>query len=99
MITPNLTESPSAAKRDAMSNGTPRIAVARSNGRGRHAGRAGMARMILVAASATLLAGCITVNAPSKPIVIELNIKIDQNVVYSLAGDAAKTIDENKGIF
>ena len=70
-----------------------------TNGRGRHAVRAGIGKSMVMATSVALLGGCITVNAPSKPIVIELNIKIDQNVVCSLAGDAAKTIDNNKGIF
>ena len=45
------------------------------------------------------LSACITVNAPSKPIVIELNINIKQEVVYRLAADAGKTIDSNKDIF
>ncbi|MBU6266226.1 MAG: YnbE family lipoprotein [Sphingomonadales bacterium] len=52
-----------------------------------------------VALAAGLVAGCITVNAPSKPIVIELNINIKQEVVYRLAADAGKTIDSNKDIF
>lgn len=43
--------------------------------------------------------GCITVKAPDKPIVIELNINIKQEVVYRLAGDASQTIDKNKDIF
>ncbi|MDT0507407.1 YnbE family lipoprotein [Novosphingobium sp. MMS21-SN21R] len=38
-------------------------------------------------------------NAPDKPIVIELNINIKQEVVYRLAADAGNTIDENPGIF
>jgi len=45
------------------------------------------------------LAGCVSVNAPDKPIVIELNINIKQEVIYRLADDAAKTIDKNAGIF
>ncbi len=49
--------------------------------------------------SALALGGCISVNAPDKPIVIELNINIKQEVVYRLAADADKTIDENSGIF
>jgi len=43
--------------------------------------------------------GCITLKAPDKPIVIELNINIKQEVVYRLAGDASQTIDNNKDIF
>ena len=45
------------------------------------------------------LAGCISVKAPDKPIVNELNINIKQEVVYRLAGDASQTIDKNKDIF
>ncbi|WP_234028980.1 YnbE family lipoprotein [Aurantiacibacter spongiae] len=45
------------------------------------------------------LAGCITLEAPDEPIVIELNINITQEVVYRLAEDAGNTIDENAEIF
>ena len=71
-----------------------------------HVGMAGIAKRtrqlrlatVLVAGS-MLTAGCITVKAPDKPIVIELNINIKQEVVYRLAGDASQTIDSNKDIF
>ncbi len=53
---------------------------------------------ILVAATSAL-SGCITVNAPTEPIVIELNINITQEVIYRLAEDAGNTIDENPDIF
>ena len=46
-----------------------------------------------------LAGGCISVNAPDKPIVIELNINIKQEVIYKLSADAGNTIDENKDIF
>ncbi|MBI1401921.1 MAG: YnbE family lipoprotein [Porphyrobacter sp.] len=45
------------------------------------------------------LAACINIAAPEKPIVIELNINIRQEVIYRLAEDAANTIDENADIF
>lgn len=45
------------------------------------------------------LEGCISVNAPDKPIVIELNINIKQEVIYRLAADAANTIEQNPDIF
>lgn len=48
---------------------------------------------------ALALGGCVSVNAPDKPIVIELNINIKQEVIYRLAADAGNTIDENKDIF
>ncbi len=56
-----------------------------------------------IAASAVLmgamLSGCVSVNAPDKPIVIELNINIKQEVVYRLAPDAAATAKQNSGVF
>lgn len=59
-----------------------------------------LAARVLPAAIATLaLGGCISVKAPDKPIVIELNIHITAEVVYRLATDAAKTIENNKEIF
>ena len=71
------------------------------------AGTRGRSRRLRLAAvmvagpmmSCLLLGGCITVKAPDKPIVIELNINIKQEVVYRLAGDASQTIDSNKDIF
>ncbi|MFC3214168.1 MULTISPECIES: YnbE family lipoprotein [Novosphingobium] len=65
---------------------------------GRRAARAALtaATMIVVAAG---MGGCIQVAAPDKPIVIELNINIRQEVVYRLAADAAKTVEQNEGIF
>ena len=46
-----------------------------------------------------LAAGCISVTAPDKPIVIELNINIKQEVIYRLAPGAQNTIEENSSIF
>lgn len=60
-------------------------------------GKRGMAP-VLFAGMATL-SGCITVNAPDTPIVIELNINIRQEVIYRLADDAGNTIEENADIF
>ena len=51
------------------------------------------------AALSGALSGCISVNAPDKPIVIELNINIKQEIVYRLSADAANTIDKNPEIF
>ena len=53
---------------------------------------------VLVGGAMTL-AGCVSVNAPDKPIVIELNINIKQEVIYRLADDAGKAIDKNPEIF
>ena len=58
---------------------------------------------IRIAAAAGLLAlalgGCVTVEAPEKPIVIELNVNIRQEVIYRLAADARNTVEENEDIF
>ncbi|MDF8333428.1 YnbE family lipoprotein [Novosphingobium cyanobacteriorum] len=56
-------------------------------------------RLVGLMGAVCALPGCISVKAPDKPIVIELNINIKQEVVYRLAGDAAQTIDKNAGIF
>jgi hypothetical protein len=59
-------------------------------------------RRAMLAVAAILsagLGGCINIAAPDKPIVIELNINIRQEVIYRLAEDAANTIDENADIF
>ena len=53
---------------------------------------------VLVGGAMTL-AGCVSVNAPDKPIVIELNINIKQEVIYRLADDAGKAIYKNPEIF
>lgn len=69
---------------------------------GREAGRSGRqakAAPAVLAAGAMALSGCISVNAPDKPIVIELNINIRQEVIYRLAADAANTVEANPDIF
>ncbi len=61
-------------------------------------GRTCLKAGILMAAT-SLLAGCINVNAPTEPIVIELNINIRQEVIYRLAEDVRENIEENADIF
>ncbi|MGX7895617.1 YnbE family lipoprotein [Tsuneonella sp. HG222] len=62
--------------------------------------RRGRARIgLMVMLGAGLAGGCVSVNAPDKPIVIELNINIKQEVIYRLAADAGNTIDQNADIF
>lgn len=56
-------------------------------------------RMAAIAFATLALGGCITVNAPEEPIVIELNVNIRQEVIYRLAADAGDTIEENADIF
>lgn len=45
------------------------------------------------------LSGCITLKAPEKPIEINLNINIKQEVVYRLDGEAKNLIKQEAGIF
>lgn len=53
----------------------------------------------LAAMGAIALGGCVQVTAPDKPIVIELNVNIRQEVIYRLAADAGNTIEQNEDIF
>ena len=78
---------------------TPRAKAAKL---GRMVGNETMRQCLIVAlpvVGAMMLGGCISVKAPDKPIVIELNINIRQEVVYRLAEDAKNTIKDNPGIF
>ena len=59
----------------------------------------GIGAMAALVGCAMMVSGCISVNTPDKPIVIELNINIKQEVIYRLSADAGKTIDNNKDIF
>lgn len=64
----------------------------------RFPGRRTLATAVLMG-GVMALSGCVTVEAPDKPIVIELNINIKQEVVYRLSADAGNTIKDNPGIF
>lgn len=57
-----------------------------------------IATMALIGATA-MLGGCVTVNAPDKPIQIDLNINVTQQVVYKLDDSAKSVIKDNPGIF
>lgn len=54
---------------------------------------------VVAMAATVMLGGCITLEAPDEPIVIELNINITQEVIYRLADDAEQTIEDNSSIF
>ncbi|KQM67409.1 hypothetical protein ASE75_00095 [Sphingomonas sp. Leaf17] len=60
-----------------------------------------MKRMIVLGliAGAAPLGGCVNVSAPDKPIEINLNINVTQEVVYRLDGEAKSLIQQNPGIF
>lgn len=56
--------------------------------------------MIVALGGATgLVGGCVNVTAPDKPIVINLNINVTQQVVYRLDGEAKQLIEKNPDIF
>lgn len=95
-----LTGSVPAARNPAMNERRNRIEQQGQIRSGRRAVRAARMAGLTVAVSGMVgLGGCIQVAAPDKPIVIELNINIRQEVVYRLAADAAKTVQQNEGIF
>ena len=48
---------------------------------------------------ALLLGGCVSVKAPDKPIEINLNINVRQEVVVSLKKDAEDVINANPELF
>jgi YnbE-like lipoprotein len=54
---------------------------------------------ILVLGLPVMLAGCVQVTAPERPIEINLNINIRQEVVVSLRGDVRELIQQNPGVF
>jgi len=57
-----------------------------------------MQRLIAIGL-AGLSAGCVNISAPDKPIEINLNISVTQEVVYRLDGEAKSLIQQNPGIF
>ena len=59
-------------------------------------------RSVLLLSAAGLMvmpAGCVQVSAPDKPIEINLNINIRQEVVVRLQQDAKDLIQANPGVF
>ena len=85
MISSELTRARGLATLPGMSRGSRRFRWARA--------------LPLAALGVTTLGGCVNVTAPDKPIVIELNVNIRQEVIYRLAADAENTVEENKDIF
>lgn len=57
------------------------------------------ARLALGIAAAASLNGCITVKAPDKPIDVNLNVNISQQVVVRLASDVQQMIQKNPQAF
>ena len=56
-------------------------------------------RLIAGAALAVPLAGCVTVETPDKPIEINLNVEIRQEVLVRLQQDAQQLIQQNPDAF
>ena len=56
-------------------------------------------RLLLAAPVVLGMAGCVQVAAPDKPIEINLNINIRQEVVVRLQQDVKQLIDKNPGVF
>lgn len=58
---------------------------------------AGRCLVVMIVGSA--LAGCVQIKTPDKPIEINLNINIRQEVVYRIDGDVKQRIEQNSSIF
>ena len=56
-------------------------------------------RWITTLAMALPAGACVNVTAPDKPIEINLNINVTQEVVYRLDSEAKSLIQQNPGIF
>ena len=56
-------------------------------------------RLIAGAAAAASLSGCVTVKTPDKPIEINLNVEIRQEVLVRLQQDAQQLIQQNPDAF
>jgi len=63
------------------------------------ASRGGMMRWLALGLGAMALSACVTVKAPDKPIEINLNINVKQEVVVSLKKDAEDFIANNPDLF
>jgi hypothetical protein len=60
---------------------------------------ANLAKLAALAAAATPLNGCITVKAPEKPIEVNLNVDIKQEVLVRLQQDVQQMIQRNPQAF
>lgn len=99
MITRELTNRVTLATTDPMQGNMPVIAAGKRRSAQGGLSRKGAVALGMLAGGALALGGCVSVNAPDKPIVIELNINIKQEVIYRLAADAGNTITDNPDIF
>jgi hypothetical protein len=58
-----------------------------------------LGRISVILLAPAMLAGCVEVTAPERPIEINLNINIRQEVVVSLREDVRELIERNPGVF
>lgn len=58
-----------------------------------------MVKRVAVIGLSVASGACVNVSAPDKPIVINLNISVTQEVVYRLDNEAKSLIKQNPGIF
>jgi hypothetical protein len=58
-----------------------------------------LGRLLAAAAAGASLPGCVQVAAPERPIEINLNINIRQEVVVRLQEDVRELIERNPGVF
>lgn len=56
-------------------------------------------RVLLIVVAAAALSGCIQLRAPDKPIEINLNVTIKQEIVIRLEKDVQELIKKNPAIF
>lgn len=57
------------------------------------------ASLLLALAASAFLAGCVQIQAPDKPIEINLNVNIKQEVVLTLKKDAEDLVNNNPELF
>ncbi len=69
--------------------------------RAQDATRSGMKKLfpLVLASSVAACGGCVRVQAPDKPIEINLNVNIRQEVIVSLKKDAGDLITSNPDLF
>lgn len=56
-------------------------------------------KVLGIGVACLLLGGCITVKAPDRPIEINLNVKVQQEVIVRLQKDAQDLIQNNPELF
>ena len=56
-------------------------------------------RCLALMTGMSALAGCVQIETPDKPIEINLNIRVTQEVIYRLEDSTKALIQQNPGIF